>query len=96
MSAAELGNTKALKFAAFVFSGIAVDPVTGALDFTNAVADAAPAVGAGLYAYEVRVTPATLVVKRVTHGQGDGRQALHRPNGRGALGHRTRSCGTAA
>ena len=69
MSAAELGNTKALKFAAFVFSGIAVDPVTGALDFTNAVADAAPAVGAGLYAYQVRVTPATLVVKRVTTGR---------------------------
>jgi hypothetical protein len=69
MSAAELGNTKAFKFAAFVFSGIAVDPVTGALDFTNAVADAAPAVGAGLYAYQVRVTPATLVVKRVTTGR---------------------------
>ncbi len=88
MSAAELGNTKALKFAAFVFSGIAVDPVTGALDFTNAVADAAPAVGAGLYAYQVRITPATLVVKRVTHGKADGRQALHGPDGRGALGHR--------
>jgi hypothetical protein len=69
MSAAELGNTKAFKFAAFVFSGIAVDPVTGALDFTKAVADAAPAVGAGLYAYEVRVSPATLEVKRVTTGK---------------------------
>ena len=63
MSAAELGNTKAFKFAAFVFSGIAVDAVTGALDFTNATADAAPAVGAGLYAYQVMITPATLVVR---------------------------------
>ncbi len=63
MSTAELGNTKAFKFAAFVFSGIAVDPVTGALDFTSAVADAAPAVGAGLYAYQVRLTPPTLVVR---------------------------------
>jgi hypothetical protein len=69
MSTAELGNTKAFKFAAFVFSGIAVDPVTNALDFTNAVADAAPAVGAGLYTYLVRVTPATLQVKRVTTGK---------------------------
>jgi hypothetical protein len=69
MSAAELGNTKAFKFAAFVFSGIAEDPATGALDFTNAVADAAPAVGAGLYAYQVRVTPARLVVRRVTTGK---------------------------
>jgi hypothetical protein len=33
ISAAELGNTKALKFAAFVFGGIVVDPVTGDLDF---------------------------------------------------------------
>jgi hypothetical protein len=63
MSSAELGNTKAFKFAAFVFSGIAVDPTTGALDFTNAAADVAPALGAGLYAYEVRITPATLVVR---------------------------------
>jgi hypothetical protein len=69
MSTAELGNTKAFKFAAFVFSGIGVDPVTNALDFTNAVADAAPAVGAGLYAYQVRVTPATLVVRRTTVGK---------------------------
>jgi hypothetical protein len=63
ISAAELGNTKAFKFSAFVFSGIAIDPVTGDLDFTNAVADVAPALGAGLYAYQVKLTPATLVVK---------------------------------
>jgi hypothetical protein len=63
MSTAELGNTTAFRFAAFVFAGIAVDTTTGALDFTNATADAAPAVGAGLYAYQVRLTPATLVVR---------------------------------
>jgi hypothetical protein len=69
ISAAELGNTKAFKFSAFVASGIVVDPVTGAADFTNAVVDFAPAATAGLYAYQVRVTPATLVVKRVTTGR---------------------------
>ena len=33
------------------------------LDFTNAVADIAPAAGAGLYQYEVKITPPTLVVR---------------------------------
>jgi hypothetical protein len=69
MSAAELGNTKAFKFSTFVASGIVVDPVTGAADFTKAVVDFAPAAGAGLYAYQVRVTPATLVVRRTTVGK---------------------------
>jgi hypothetical protein len=44
-------------------SGIAIDPVTSDLDFTNAVADIAPAAGAGLYSYQVKITPPTLVVK---------------------------------
>jgi hypothetical protein len=63
ISTAELGNTRALKFSVIVFSGIAIDPATSDLDFTNAVADIAPAAGAGLYSYEVKVTPPTLVVK---------------------------------
>jgi hypothetical protein len=63
MSAAELGNTKAFKFNSVVISGVVVDPNTGDLDFTNAVADFAPAVNAGLYAYEVKITPPTLVVR---------------------------------
>jgi hypothetical protein len=63
ISAAELGNTKAFRFSAFVFAGIVVDPVTGDLDFTNATADVAPALGAGLYAYQVQITPPTLVVR---------------------------------
>ena len=64
ISAAELGNTKRLRFSAIVISGLAIDPTTGGLDFTNAVADAAPAIDAGLYPYEVKVGRATLVVKR--------------------------------
>jgi hypothetical protein len=63
ISAAELGNTKSFKFAAVAISGIVTDPTTGESDFTNAVGDAAPAIGAGLYAYEVKITPPTLVVK---------------------------------
>jgi hypothetical protein len=63
ISAAELGNTTRLRFSAIVIAGLTVDPVTGDLDFTNATADVAPAVGAGLYAYEVRVGAARLLVR---------------------------------
>jgi hypothetical protein len=66
ISAAELGNTKNLKFSALAIAGLVADPVTGDLDFTNATADAAPAVGAGLYAYEVKTAPTTLQVKKLT------------------------------
>ncbi|MGH3110024.1 MAG: hypothetical protein ACRDQT_03780 [Gaiellaceae bacterium] len=66
ISAAELGNTRRLGFVAQVISGIAADPTTGALDFTNAVADSAPAPGAGLYPYDVLIARPTLVVRRVT------------------------------
>lgn len=63
ISAAELGNTKKLGFSFIAVSGIAIDPATSDLDFTNAVADIAPAAGAGLYQYEVKITPPTLVVR---------------------------------
>lgn len=63
ISAAELGNTKKLNFFVFVASGCVVDPVTQDLDCANAVADVAPGGGAGLYPYEVKITPPTLVVK---------------------------------
>lgn len=63
ISAAELGNTKKLGFAVIAISGIAIDQTTGDLDFTNAVADSAPATGAGLYQYQVKLTPPTLNVK---------------------------------
>jgi hypothetical protein len=66
ISKAELGNTSRLRFNTIVISGITVDPTTGDLDFTNAVADAAPAVGAGLYSYEVKIAKPTLVVKRLS------------------------------
>lgn len=66
ISASELGNTKAFKFNAVAISGIVLDPVTNDLDFTNAVGDAAPAFGAGLYSYQVKLTPPTLVVKKLT------------------------------
>ncbi|MBM2822374.1 MAG: hypothetical protein HW413_1120 [Thermoleophilia bacterium] len=65
ISAAELGNTKGFRFNAVAISGVIIDPVTGDLDFTNAVADSAPAFGAGLYSYEVKITPPTLVVKKL-------------------------------
>lgn len=63
ISAAELGNTKRFGFSFVAVSGIAIDPTTSDLDFTNAVADIAPAVNSGLYQYEVRITPPTLVVR---------------------------------
>lgn len=66
ISAAELGNTKRFGFAVIAISGIVIDPATGDLDFTNAVSDVAPAAGAGLYAYEVKITPPSLVVRRLT------------------------------
>lgn len=64
ISASELGNTKALRFLVIVFSGIQMDPTTGAPDYTNATADVAPNYGTGLYPFAVQVTPATLLVKR--------------------------------
>lgn len=63
ISAAELGNTKNFGFSFIAVSGITVDPTTSDLDFTNAVADIAPAANAGLYQYEVKITPPTLVVR---------------------------------
>ena len=63
ISAAELGNTKNLKFFTVVESGVVVDPVTGDLDFTNAVGDAAPGGGVGLYPYEVITARPTLIVR---------------------------------
>ncbi len=63
ISAAELGNTKKFGFSFVAVSGIVIDPTTSDLDFTNAVGDIAPAASAGLYQYEVKITPPTLVVR---------------------------------
>ncbi|HUG65577.1 MAG TPA: hypothetical protein VMK83_10200 [Gaiellaceae bacterium] len=65
ISAAELGNTKAFGFSFIAVSGITIDPTTSDLDFTNAVADVAPAANTGLYQYEVKITPPTLVVRNL-------------------------------
>ena len=64
ISAADLGNTRRFTFNAVVISGVVFDEATGAIDTTNAKRDAAPAVG--LFPYDVKITPPTLVVKRVT------------------------------
>jgi hypothetical protein len=69
ISAAELGNTKRLKFFVEVATGCTVDPVTSAIDCSNAQGDFAPGGGAGLFAYEVKTAPARLVVRRVTTGK---------------------------
>ena len=66
ISAAELGNTKKLKFALDVITGLVVDDVTGDIDGTNAKADGTPGGGAGFFAYDVKTVPAKLVAKSVT------------------------------
>jgi hypothetical protein len=63
MSAAELGNTARLNFFVIVESGVVFDPTTGDPDFSNAVADAAPGGGVGLYPYQVIVARPTLIVR---------------------------------
>lgn len=65
ISAAELGNTKGFRFFVDVGTGCTVDPTTQALDCDSAVFDIAPGGGAGLYPYEVKVTPPTLEVKKL-------------------------------
>ena len=66
ISASELGNTKKFKFFVIALSGLVVDPVTGEIDGANAHGDAAPGGGTGLYPYEVKITPPTLVAKKLT------------------------------
>ena len=66
ISTAELGNTKRFNFLVFVESGVVVDPVTGDLDFTNAVSDAAPGGGAGFFNYTVVIAKPTLIVRKLT------------------------------
>jgi len=66
ISAAELGNTQRFGFATIVISGIVIDPITGDTDFTNTMSDVAPAAGSGLYLYEVKITPPSLVVRKLT------------------------------
>ncbi|OFW75658.1 MAG: hypothetical protein A2Y55_04190 [Actinobacteria bacterium RBG_16_68_12] len=68
INASDLNNTRRLNFDVTAISNIAFDPVTGEADCgpggANCKRDFAPAVG--FYTYEVKITPATLVVRRVT------------------------------
>jgi hypothetical protein len=63
ISAAELGNTKRLRFFAGVISGIVFNETTGEPDFTNSVADFAPDLGRGFFTYDVKIAPARVVFK---------------------------------
>jgi hypothetical protein len=65
INASELGNTRRFGFATRAISGIVIDEATGDLDLTNAVQDDAPS-GAGLFNYQLQITPPSLVVRRVT------------------------------
>lgn len=65
ISRAELGNTSRFRFSVVVISGATFDEETGEIDLSTAVADFAPAIGAGLYSYEVKIAKPTLVVRRV-------------------------------
>jgi hypothetical protein len=64
ISAAELGSTTRFNFFVTVESGVAVDPITGDLDFTNAKGDAAPGGGAGFFNYLVNIAKPTLIVRK--------------------------------
>jgi len=61
INAADLNNTRKLGFDVLALSGVAFDPTTGDVDFTNTHGDIAPAVG--LYTYQLQVTKPSLVVK---------------------------------
>lgn len=62
INAAELGNTKRLKFGVIVITGITND-ANGDPDFTNAMFDSAPDVGHGFWDYTVRVAPLRLLAR---------------------------------
>jgi hypothetical protein len=61
INAAALKNTRRLRFDALVVSGLVFDDTTGAIDCTNCKRDLAPLVG--LYDYNVKIKPPTLIVK---------------------------------
>jgi hypothetical protein len=63
INASELGNTKRLNFLVDSSAGATINPDTGDLDFSTAHADSAPDFGKGLWAYEVKVAPARLLLK---------------------------------
>jgi hypothetical protein len=69
ISRSELGNTKGFKFFVEVVSGVQFDPTTGDPIPGDYPGDLAPGGAAGLYPYEVKITPPTLLVRRVDAGR---------------------------
>ena len=61
VNAADLNNTRRLAFDALVVSGVVFDQTTGDIDCTACKRDVAPLIG--LYTFDVKTTPPTLVVK---------------------------------
>lgn len=64
INASDIGNTRRLGFTALAVSGIAIDPITGQADFTNAHRDVAPA--SGSFNYMLQISRPTLVVRGIT------------------------------
>ena len=63
ISTSELGNTKGFTFFIVAIGGVVFDPTTGEPDPASGEVDVAPGGGSGLYAYQVKITPPTLVVR---------------------------------
>ncbi len=61
INASQLNNTRRLSFDVLVVSGLVIDQTTGAIDCTNCRRDFAPTIG--LYTYDVKITPPSLVVR---------------------------------
>jgi hypothetical protein len=65
ISRSELGNTNRFTFFIVAIGGVVFDPVTGEPDPDTGQVDVAPGGGSGLYAYQVRITPPSLVVRNL-------------------------------
>jgi hypothetical protein len=64
INASDLNNTRRFNFGVLTVSDVVFDPLTGAIDCTNCKRDFAPTVG--FYPYQIKITPPTLVVKKLT------------------------------
>ena len=62
INASDLNNTRRLNFDVTAVANIVIDPATGAIDCTGCKRDFAPVFG--FYTYDVKITPATLVVRK--------------------------------
>jgi len=64
INASDLNNTRRFNFDVTTVSNIVFDPMTGAIDCANCKRDFAPTIG--FYIYEVKITPPSLVVRKLT------------------------------